>query len=266
MRVGLGMESSLAASSLQKAVLREIEMRSVERLKVSGTVKEGGEPPVSKSKLLAKKLLSVRSLAITLVFGGIAGFVRALLKSLPPDFFDRWNKLIHDQPLQASKPVELEAQPATVIYDCHGVVLARIVQRGYRTGKKVGNRKAIGTGAPLHPSDIPSTLWQAVVASEDRRFFEHRGVDPKGLARAILSLTSSGGGSTITQQLVKNVFLSNDRKWTRKLMEMILAVMLERQMSKWDILHHYLNKSFHWIPNLDNGFDFRSIGGMAYME
>ena len=43
-------------------------------------------------------------------------------------------------------------------------------------------------------------------------------------------------------QLVKNVFLTNDRKWSRKFMEMILAVLLERQMSKWDILHHYLNK------------------------
>lgn len=43
-------------------------------------------------------------------------------------------------------------------------------------------------------------------------------------------------------QLVKNVFLSNDRKWSRKIMEMILAIMLERKMSKWDILHHYLNK------------------------
>jgi membrane carboxypeptidase/penicillin-binding protein len=47
-------------------------------------------------------------------------------------------------------------------------------------------------------------------------------------------------------QLVKNVFLTNDRKWSRKLMEMILAVLLERQMSKWDILHHYLNKVNNW--------------------
>lgn len=189
-------EASLVASSLQKA---EFALRSLK------TVTALAEPPGNnnnnKAGLFLKKLLSVRGLAIALFFGGIAGFVRALLSSLPPDFFDRWNKLIHDQPLQEPKPVEQELQPATVIYDCHGVVLARIVPGGYSTttGKKLGKRK--GDGVPLHPSDIPSTLWQAVVASEDRRFFEHQGIDPRGLTRAILSLTSSGGGSTITQQV-----------------------------------------------------------------
>lgn len=184
-------EASLVASSLQKA---ELAFRC---LKVTGAIEPPGD---NKKKAGQLKLLSVRSLAIALFFGGIAGFARALLKSLPPDFSDRWNRLIHDQPLQEPKPVEQESQPATVIYDRHGVVLARIVPGGYSsTGKKLEKRK--GGGVPLHPSDIPSTLWQAVVASEDRRFFEHRGVDPRGLARAILSLTSSGGGSTITQQV-----------------------------------------------------------------
>lgn len=143
--------------------------------------------------------LSIRSLAVALFFGGTAAFVRALLGSLPPDFFDRWERLINDQPLQEPKPV-LDPQPGTVIYDCHGVVIATIVAGGY-SGKRDPLKSKEAKQAPLHPSEIPSTMWQAVVASEDRRFFEHHGIDPRGLARAILSLASSGGGSTITQQV-----------------------------------------------------------------
>jgi hypothetical protein len=143
--------------------------------------------------------ISIRSLAVALFFGGTAAFVRALLGSLPPDFFDRWKRLINDQPLQEPKPV-LDPQPGTVIYDCHGVIIATIVAGGY-SGKRDPSKCKKEKQAPLHPSEIPSTMWQAVVASEDRRFFEHHGIDPRGLARAILSLASSGGGSTITQQV-----------------------------------------------------------------
>ncbi|XP_068643543.1 uncharacterized protein [Aristolochia californica] len=89
--------------------------------------------------------------------------------------------------------------------------------------------------------DLPSHLLQAVVASEDRNFFQHCGVDPVGISRAILSLSAHGGGSTITQQLVKNAFLSNDRKISRKVIEMVLALILERQMSKPKILLAYLS-------------------------
>lgn len=250
LKVGLRLEASLVSSVLQNAVLHEFERRSgakLERYRITGAAGGEDEPSSKENRGFTVKLLSVRTLAVALFFGGLAGFSRALLSCLPPDFFDRWNKLIHDHPLQEPKPVEQEPQPGTVIYDCHGVLLAKIVRGGYSSGRKtdnMGKSKGIGDGAPLHPGDIPSMLWQAVVASEDRRFFEHQGIDPRGLTRAILSLASSGGGSTITQQLVKNVFLTNDRKWSRKFMEMILAILLERQMSKWDILHHYLNKIY----------------------
>lgn len=151
--------------------------------------------------------ISIRSLAVALFFGGTAAFVRALLGSLPPDFFDRWKRLINDQPLQEPKPV-LDPQPGTVIYDCHGVIIATIVAGGY-SGKRDPLKCKKAKQAPLHPSEIPSTMWQAVVASEDRRFFEHHGIDPRGLARAILSLASSGGGSTITQQVrIASTFFS----------------------------------------------------------
>lgn len=207
------MDASLVASSMRTAVLRAFEVRSAlncGRLEMSGAggggagAGAGGEAEKAKGGLAKDGWLSVRTLAIAVVFGGMAGFGRALLSCLPPDFFDRWKKLIHDQPLQEPKVVEQDAQAATVIYDCHGVVLARIVQGGNYSSQKADNvaqSTRVGDGALLHPSDIPSTLWQAVVASEDRRFFQHQGIDARGLTRAVLSLASSGGGSTITQQV-----------------------------------------------------------------
>ncbi|KAG9451009.1 hypothetical protein H6P81_010974 [Aristolochia fimbriata] len=106
--------------------------------------------------------------------------------------------------------------------------------------------------------DLPSHLFQAVIASEDRRFFQHCGVDPAGICRAILSLSTHGGGSTITQQLVKNVFLSNERKISRKVVEMVLSLILERQMSKRKILCAYLGVVYwgHGIYGIESASAF----------
>ncbi|XP_058224879.1 uncharacterized protein LOC131334029 isoform X1 [Rhododendron vialii] len=90
----------------------------------------------------------------------------------------------------------------------------------------------------------PSHLWQAVVAYEDRRFFRHFGIDPVGIGRAVFSFSARGGGSTITQQLVKNTFLKNERTFSRKVVEMLLALALERTISKLRILSSYLYKIY----------------------
>lgn len=82
------------------------------------------------------------------------------------------------------------------------------------------------------------------MAYEDRRFFKHCGIDPVGITRAVLSFSARGGGSTITQQLVKNTFLKNERTLSRKVVEMILALALERSMSKRRILSCYMNKIY----------------------
>ncbi|XP_019055356.1 PREDICTED: uncharacterized protein LOC104609669 [Nelumbo nucifera] len=107
-------------------------------------------------------------------------------------------------------------------------------------------------------SNYPSHLWQAVVAYEDRRFFRHCGIDPVGIARAVLSLSASGGGSTITQQLVKNTLLKNERTLARKIIEVILALILERKMSKWKILNSYLSKIYwgHGIYGIESASAF----------
>ncbi|MFP3901815.1 MAG: transglycosylase domain-containing protein, partial [Acidimicrobiia bacterium] len=93
--------------------------------------------------------------------------------------------------------------------------------------------------------DLPDELVQAVIAVEDRDFFEHKGIDPMGIARALYrDVRGRGftqGGSTITQQFVKNTFLSPERALTRKVKEAVLSVKLEQQMSKEEILEGYLN-------------------------
>jgi penicillin-binding protein 1A len=91
-------------------------------------------------------------------------------------------------------------------------------------------------------------VQQAVIAIEDAKFYEHHGVDPAGLVRALLFNVRSGGayegGSTITQQLIKNTLVGNERSIDRKIKEARLAVLLEKTMSKHQILQAYLNEAY----------------------
>jgi 1A family penicillin-binding protein len=107
---------------------------------------------------------------------------------------------------------------------------------------------AVRGGAEARAVDLaqmPRHLIDAVLAMEDRRFFAHAGFDPAGVARAALANLEAGGtvqgGSTITQQLAKNLFLSSERSLTRKLQEVMLALWLERRLTKEEILARYLN-------------------------
>lgn len=101
---------------------------------------------------------------------------------------------------------------------------------------------------PIEYNEIPLPLIQAVLASEDDRFFEHPGVDYHGLLRAAYSLATTGakaqGGSTITMQVARNFFLSREKTYLRKLNEIILALEIERSLSKEEILTLYLNKIY----------------------
>ena len=93
--------------------------------------------------------------------------------------------------------------------------------------------------------DIPLLLKQAVVAAEDRRFYEHGAIDLIGVIRAAAVNAAAGetveGGSTISQQTVKNIFLSGERTMSRKIREFFLAVQLEQNYTKDEILELYLN-------------------------
>ncbi|MHA7872201.1 MAG: transglycosylase domain-containing protein, partial [Hyphococcus sp.] len=103
-------------------------------------------------------------------------------------------------------------------------------------------------GAPVRLAELPSYVPEAILAVEDRNFYHHFGVNPISVARAALVNARRGkvvqGGSTITQQLAKNVFLSADRTMKRKAQELLLALWLERQFTKQEILTLYLNRVY----------------------
>ncbi|MBC00219.1 MAG: penicillin-binding protein [Rhodobacteraceae bacterium] len=114
-------------------------------------------------------------------------------------------------------------------------------------GTLVANRGDTG-GEAVRLEQLPPYLPQAVIAIEDRRFHSHFGLDPIGLARAVFTNITSGrlvqGGSTLTQQLAKNLFLEPDRTLKRKVQEAVLALWLEANHSKEEILEMYLNRVY----------------------
>jgi penicillin-binding protein 1A len=136
--------------------------------------------------------------------------------------------------LPAIQSLEIPKRPPTIeIVGLDGSVLT---QRGEMAGANVALK------------DLPPYLPKAFIAIEDRRFYSHYGVDPIGIARAavanILHRGVSQGGSTLTQQLAKNLFLTQERTLQRKLQEAELALWLERKHSKAEILELYLNRVY----------------------
>ncbi|EHK90777.1 penicillin-binding protein 1A [Aggregatibacter actinomycetemcomitans] len=166
---------------------------------------------------IAKLILS--SLLTLFILGGIvAGVFYIQLKSDLPD-------------VETLKTVELQ-QPMQ-IYTSDGKLIG-----------EVGEQRRI----PVKLADIPEKLIQAVLATEDSRFYEHHGLDPIGIGRALMVAVSKGGASqgasTITQQLARNFFLTPEKSLTRKAKEAILAIDIENALDKNEILELYLNKIY----------------------
>lgn len=115
-------------------------------------------------------------------------------------------------------------------------------------GNEIANIHAAENRMPVKIEQIPKALQQAFVAVEDNRFYEHKGVDPRGLARALYTNVVQNevaeGGSTITQQLAKNAYLTQERTIKRKIQEVFLAIQLEKQYTKQEILELYLNQIY----------------------
>lgn len=115
-------------------------------------------------------------------------------------------------------------------------------------GNEIANVHAAENRRPVKIAQVPRQLQDAFVAVEDNRFYEHSGVDPRGIARALYTNIRghgvSEGGSTITQQLAKNAYLTQERTLTRKIQEVFLALQLERQYTKKEILEMYLNQIY----------------------
>ena len=127
-----------------------------------------------------------------------------------------------------------EFKGPAIIYDRDGRLLARL------TGA--------GEHRPVKLAEISEHLQNAVIATEDRRFYEHQGVDPFSVARAVISNVRSGGirqgGSTLTQQFVKNVYVGNEQTLYRKVREALIAMQLEKERTKDEILEAYLNQAY----------------------
>jgi len=121
-----------------------------------------------------------------------------------------------------------------------------IVVRARDGSELVSLGPSYGKWIPI--AQIPSTMKDAMISVEDRRYYDHFGVDPVGILRSLFVRVESGkwrqGGSTITQQLARNVFLNNNRTFARKAREAILAIALETKFSKQQILELYLNKVY----------------------
>ncbi len=116
-------------------------------------------------------------------------------------------------------------------------------------GSELGVIPAERNRTPVTRSEISPWMPKATVAIEDRRFYQHGGIDPVGIARAVVADIRAGkfaqGGSTITQELVRNLYLSRERTVKRKLIEACLAIKLARQWSKDRILTAYMNQVFY---------------------
>jgi penicillin-binding protein 1A len=114
---------------------------------------------------------------------------------------------------------------------------------GYLLGEFGEERRSV-----VRIADVPPVLKQAILAAEDERFYEHPGIDPIGIARAALAnLTSGGrgqGASTITMQVARNFFLTREKTFNRKLYEILLALKIERSLSKDQILELYINQIY----------------------
>jgi penicillin-binding protein 1A len=136
-------------------------------------------------------------------------------------------------PLPAELPERTPPAPSQIsrIYDA--------------AGNEIGTFKQFETSIPVQPGDVPEVLKQAVVAAEDRSFYSHGGFDARGTLRALVAdirhRSKAQGGSTITQQLVKNTVTGGDRTIQRKIREAVLASQLDRQMDKDEILFEYLS-------------------------
>ena len=140
--------------------------------------------------------------------------------------------------------LEPKLPSAETLRDVRLQVPLRVYTRDDRLVAEFGEKRR----TPLRLDEVPDRLVQAFLAGEDERFFEHPGVDWQGLTRAVLHLVRTGekgpGGSTITMQVARNFFLSREKTYIRKLNEILLALKIEREFSKEEILELYVNKIF----------------------
>ncbi|MGN0480598.1 MAG: transglycosylase domain-containing protein, partial [Lachnospiraceae bacterium] len=155
----------------------------------------------------------------------------------------------------ASSDATFKSGKTTQIYDCNG--------------NKIANMLGTKVLYYVDLKDIPQLLQDAFIVMEDRKFYDHRGVDLAAIIRAVMANYSANsieqGASTITQQLARNVFLTQEVTWERKIQEMYVALALERTYSKDKILEYYLNNiyfanGYYGVEAAALGYFGKSVG------
>ena len=163
--------------------------------------------------------------------------------------------------LNADKLINYKPETSSVILDRNGEKLAYIFKKQHRLYARY--------------DEIPGFLVEGLVAMEDTRFFEHNGVNPDAILRAIVKDIKAGkfveGGSTLTQQLIKNKLLSNEKKLMRKVKEAILALKIEHELSKEEILERYLNEisygnNYFGVKTAANGYFHKEMNELTLKE
>lgn len=181
----------------------------------TSTKNETGERRHSKG-FWAKLSVIAIIIFVVMITGAGLGFLTASIHTMP------------------SLKGEIRPAASSQIFDAQGRLITTI--------HSVENR------LPVSINKIPKNLQNAFIAAEDARFYQHIGIDPRGILRAVWSnITDRGvseGGSTITQQLARNALLSQERTLKRKIQEAFLALQIERQFSKDEILEMYLNQIY----------------------
>jgi penicillin-binding protein 1A len=203
----------------------------------------------SKKRSKLRTILAYFQLACLLLGGLGLGLVGAAVYRV-------WKVLPQDYNINSYSPIE-----ATKIISSDGVVLGSVYQEENRT--------------VIPFKEIPKNLIDATIAVEDSRFYNHVGVDLRGIGRAVYRNIRGGklteGGSTITQQLARNIYLSQEKTVSRKLQEMVLAVKIERTFSKNQILELYLNQVYYGstaygVETASKVYFGKSVRGLSLAE
>lgn len=232
------------------------EIKNNEQLhRVGSPEHRSPKPPKKKNKvwrvirlIFLIFLILIAIAAIYLVAGGYAGKIIAM----------------HDEAVQLvanSSEETFEASRSSFVYDKDGNELAEL-----------GGKKKIQY---VTSDKMPKQVKEAFVATEDKGFYSHPGVSIKGIGRAALAMVRnrkvSGGGSTITQQLARTVFLTQDKTWERKVEEIFVAMEMEKKYSKDQILNFYINNvyfmnGFYGIGAASHGYFSKDISELSLAE
>jgi len=163
--------------------------------------------------------------------------------------------------LDADKLINYKPEISSVILDRNGNKIAYVFKKQHRLYARF--------------DELPGYLVEGLIAMEDTKFFEHNGVNPDAILRAIIKDIKAGkfveGGSTLTQQLIKNKILSNEKKLARKIKEAILALKIEHELSKEEIIERYLNEisygnNYFGVKTAANGYFHKALNELTLKE